>query len=106
MVRRTPSNFVLVVCAECSTALSVLFICMYLSFEFQCGFHIAFRLVQADQSVELVDSPLTSLRYTCGKITFFVCRTSLNRIDSSHGPTWMLRFHFFPVIRCLSMFVL
>src|SRR5260370_36776221 len=41
MVRRSPSNLVLVVCAETSTALSVLFICMYLSFEFQFCFRIA-----------------------------------------------------------------
>jgi hypothetical protein len=52
---------------------------MYLRFGFQFGFRIAFRLVQADQSVELVDSPLTSLRYTCGKNTFFVCRTKLKQ---------------------------
>jgi len=34
MVTRTPSNFVLVVCAETSTAWFA-FLCMYLSFEFQ-----------------------------------------------------------------------
>jgi hypothetical protein len=67
---------------------------MYLSFEFQFGFHIAFRLMQADQSIELVDSPLTSLRYTCGKLRPLFVEQSLNRNDSRHGPTWMLRFPF------------
>jgi hypothetical protein len=50
MVRRTPSNLVLVVCGETSTALCVLFIYTYLSFESQFGFRIASRLLQADQS--------------------------------------------------------
>jgi hypothetical protein len=85
---------VFVVRAETSTALSVLFICMYLSFEFQFGFHIAFRLMQADQSIELVDSPLTSLRYTCDKLRPFVCRTKLKQKLPRHGPMWMMRLPF------------
>jgi hypothetical protein len=67
---------------------------MYLSFEFQFGFHIAFRLMQADQSIELVDSPLTSLRYTCDKLRPFVCRPKLKQKLPRHGPMWMMRLPF------------
>jgi hypothetical protein len=43
MVRRTASYLVLVVCGETATALSVVFICAYFSFEFQFALRIAFR---------------------------------------------------------------
>jgi hypothetical protein len=67
---------------------------MYLFFEFEFGFRISFPPVQANQLIELVDSPLTNLRYTCGKLHPLFVEQSLNRNDSSHGPTWMLRFPF------------
>jgi hypothetical protein len=47
MVTRTPSNLVVLVCAETFTELSVLVIGRYLSFEFQFGFRVAFRLARA-----------------------------------------------------------
>src|SRR5580704_4754090 len=46
MVTRTPSKLVVLVCAETFTELSVLVIGMYLSFEFQFGFRVAFRLAR------------------------------------------------------------
>jgi len=51
----------LVVCAGTSTALFMLFIGMYLSFEFQFGSRITLRLLQADQSIDLPPSILVAL---------------------------------------------
>jgi hypothetical protein len=48
---------------------------MYLSFQFQFAFRIAFRLVQADQSIDPIDSPRTNLRHALGKSTSSACRT-------------------------------
>src|SRR6202043_1268058 len=76
MVRRTPSNLVLVVCAETSTALSVLSICTHLSFEFQFCFRIAFRLVQADQSIDPIASPLTIFVTPSAKYVFCLSNRS------------------------------
>jgi hypothetical protein len=68
---------------------------MYLSFEFQFGFHIAFRLMQADQSIELVNSLLQVFVTPATNYVPLFVEQSLNRNDSRHGPTWMLRFPFF-----------
>src|SRR6267143_2340377 len=91
MVRRTPSNLVLVVCTETSTALCVLFICTYLSFEFQFGFRIAFRLVQADQSNR--PDPLSTHKSSLGprQSTPSACRTDLEQNLLPSRPRWTWR---------------
>src|SRR5713101_7803309 len=50
-------NTFLVVCAEGSTALSMLFIGMYPSSEFEFGSDVAFGLLQADQSSATATTP-------------------------------------------------
>src|ERR1700682_532086 len=91
MVRRTPSNLVLLVCAETSTALSVLFICTYLSFEFQFGFLIAFRLLQADQS-NRPDRLSTHKSSSCPlQGTASACRTGLEQNLFPSCPRWTWR---------------
>ena len=54
-------NTFLVVCAESSTALSMLFIGMYPSSEFEFGSDVAFGLLQEDQSSDPSSSSLVAL---------------------------------------------
>src|SRR5712664_38783 len=91
MVRRTPSNLVLVVCAETSTALCVLFICVYLSFEFQFAFRIAFRLLQAGQSSR--PRPLSAHKSSLRprQSTPSACRTDLEQNLLPSCPRWTWR---------------
>src|ERR1700730_7664009 len=91
MVRRTPSNLVLVVCAETSTALSMLLICKYRSFKFQLVFRIACRPVQADQSIrpDPLSTHKSSLRPR--QSTPSACRTDLEQNLLPSCPRWTWR---------------
>jgi len=52
---------------------------MNLSSEFQFSFRIAFRPVQTDQSIDPIDSPLTTLHYAAGKVRLLLVEQILSK---------------------------
>src|ERR1700758_287989 len=78
MVTRIPSNLVVLVCAETFTELSVLVIGMYLSFEFQFGFRVAFRLARkrAADRRDLCDRNMDGSKCRFGRVLATIIPTA------------------------------